>query len=243
MSTRQPSKTLMNYRFGEEYIARLNEDSALTSAHPDDCALFAGPPRLEMIPDIINNTAARENIFKLFGTFQSIQFSNAQTVVPIKSIGSSRYFYFTSNNPISFGFSTIMLKTDNLAKVIYTNLLAISGAPESIDAAFKDYIFNKVSDHMWFNIESELFSVPFGLGILWSNKERSFLGAAYIENALLVSYSTEITSGRQMLMESGSFIGDRIRPFAIEDIFNSNTEETNIFRDFSNSVKKYFGYE
>jgi len=242
--TRQPSTHLSNYRFGEEYIGRLNEDSALTSAHPDDCALFAGPPRIELIPQSVLNqaTGASSDIFKLFGTFQAINFSNSQAVTPVKAIGSSRYFYFTANQPIAFGFSLIMMKADCLAKVIYSNLLLSGNAKTALAQTFKNYVFNDADDTMWFNIESELFSVPFGLGILWSNKERTFLGAAYIENALLTGYSTDIASGRQLIMESGSFIGDRIRPFNIKYIFEA-TEEASSFKNFREEVSKYFGFK
>lgn len=246
MSNRTPSTHLTNYRFGEEYIGRLNEDSALTSAHPDDCALFAGPPRLELISDsALNMSPAKDNdVFRLFGTFQAINFGNAQSVIPVKAIGSSRFFYFTTNQPISFGFSLIMMKTDNLLKVIYNNLLLMGSSVKSaLKDAFEGYVFNDIEkDQMWFNIESEIFSIPFGLGILWSNKERSFLGAAYLENALLTSYSTDIVSGRQMLMESGSFIADRIRPFNIRAIFESEIPEAGSFKNFREEVKKYFGF-
>ncbi|MEO0271592.1 MAG: hypothetical protein ABIM30_00665 [candidate division WOR-3 bacterium] len=247
MVNRTPSTHLTNYRFGEEYIGRLNEDSALTSAHPDDCALFAGPPRLELIAQSMDNMAPDKDndVFRLFGTFQAINFGSAQSVIPVKAIGSSRFFYFTANQPVTFGFSLIMMKTDNLLKVIYNNLL-LMGAPvkAALKEAFEGYVFNDIEkDNMWFNLESEIFSIPFGLGVLWSNKERSFLGAAYFENALLTSYSTDIVSGRQMLMENGSFIADRVRPFNIRAIFESNIPEANVFSNFRKQVRKYFGFE
>ncbi len=236
---RQASTNLGNYRFGEDYIGRLNEDSALTSAHPDDCALFVGPPRLEMIGEL-TEALASSDIFKLFGTFQGVNFSNAQSVAPMKAIGSSRYFFFTTNQPVTFGFSLIMMKVDNLLKTIYNNFLAFLGdKKETTLAPFKGYTFNSFRDLMWFDIGGELFSIPFGLGILWSNKERSFLGSAYIESAMMANYSTDIVAGRQMIIESGSFIGDRIRPFDIGPMFEA-TEEAGSFIKFREEVQKYF---
>jgi len=238
--TRQPSTHLSNYNFGREYIGMLNEDAALRSAHPDDTALFVGPPRLSMINTAVLNS--EEPIFKLFGAFQAVNFAMTQQVVPAKAIGSSRYFFFTSNAPVSIGFSMLFMKPANLLKTIYTNLRAIIG-DSALNDAFGKYAFINADDNVWMNLDSELFSVPFGLGVLWSNKERSFIGAAYFENTMVVSFSTQITTGAQVLTESGSFTADRMMPFDLRAAFESDIPAAQQFDGFRESVYKYFGFD
>jgi len=62
------------------------------------------------------------------------------------------------------------------------------------------------------NLDSELFMVPFGLGILFRDKLHNDLGAVYLELCMINSWSLGVGAGQTMVMENVTILFDRARP-------------------------------
>lgn len=246
MPNRQASTNLSNYRFDEEFIGRINDDSALTMAHPDDTVLIAGPPRYILLTG--DNGPIDAAKISLFGSFQSCRIGMSQTDTMLKAIGSSEFFRATTNNPISIAMDAVFANGDNLLKVLYNNFINYMAGDDKDIKALQKYFGNEVArgimafsnkkTNYFTNLSSPIYSIPFGLGIIWANKLREIIGSIYIENVLIRDFATAVQAGATVIMESVTMIGSRLVPM---DFTNEEFTGDDRFNDLREQIEKYLG--
>lgn len=187
----------------EHHVERLLDNSAITAAHPDDTLFVAGPPRFQSDASFVQ---------KLLPVGQVLNFSvnNAAPVQPLTAIGSGRNFYVRGKSTVTGNIGRIFLNGRNLLRVLYTNAVQAN-----VDVSkFDDAAAVASSDEQYFiNLDSELFYIPFGLGVLFRDKMRQPIGGYYIELCMINSYSMQVAAGQPLMMENVSFLGDRQRAF------------------------------
>ena len=76
--------SLENWKYQDQYVERIMENAAYTSAHPDDTLVIAGPPRMKDI--------AANRMYPV-GMMQAFQASTQKPMVPVQTIGSGRSFF------------------------------------------------------------------------------------------------------------------------------------------------------
>lgn len=196
---------ISNWNFQNSYVERLMDHSALTSAHPDDTLVLAGPPRY------LGPTA--QNLWttmKPLGGVQNVQITSNNPVVPAQAIGSGRYFYLVGKPSHGINIARLFIKGKNLARAFYDNAIAAGIKPELFDD--KAAAVSGQNENFLANMDSELFKIPFGLAILFRDKIHEGLGAVYIELCLMTNWSVGFTAGQSMILENVNLIADRIRP-------------------------------
>ena len=78
-----------------------------------------------------------------------------------------------------------------------------------------------------FNMDSELFLVPFGIAVAFRDKSGGNLGSFYIESCMISSYSIGVAAGQNMVMENVNGSADRIFPIDLSDTATANFFNTN----------------
>lgn len=206
-----PTSWIKNYK--EQFVEHYHDTSQLTFIHPDDCLIVAGPPRLAM--------ASGSDSFHTIGFINSIQYTESRNVQPLKTIGSRRHVFSSTNTPVQIAISRMMLVGNNLLKSLYANATFGDGITDTnskydIKAGSRDGTW-------WTNIEEDVFRVPFGLGIIWESPATmahanhggtSHAAAEYFEVCTLVNRSQAIQSGQSVLMENVNMMADRVVPWS-----------------------------
>jgi hypothetical protein len=208
----RPSVTTTHSDWGfQNYeIERLMDHAALTSAHPDNTLIMAGPPRYE-------NTPAGEDANDTFwdkllplGMVQNFQCGQNLPVQPMMAVGSSRSFYLIGKAQGSASISRLFCNGRNLFRALSTNLKKIGVDPTKLD----DPAANSEDATAYFNMDSELFRVPLGLACFFYDKLHNGLGAFYLELCQIQSWAMGWGAGQTMIMENVNLLFDRLYPIS-----------------------------
>lgn len=212
---------LTNWNSQKSYIERPLSHSALIAAHPDTTIVLAGPPRL-----ISGDTTVENNIFPI-GMVQAVALTQRIPTTPMQAIGSGRLFYVSGKAQVGVTLQRLALKGKNLLKVLYSNALNLGVDPSNLDdiAALK-----KDSDTL-INLDSELFRIPFGLGMLYKDRLHHTISSYYLEMCAISDWSMQVAVGQNMILESVSIMCDRIYPYVFGSTPNDTHPETdNIYK-------------
>lgn len=197
--------SVTNWKFQNSYIERLMDHSALTSAHPDDTLILAGPPRM-VKPD---TTPVFEKMLPI-GMIQQMQLGGQIPTVPAMAIGSGRGFYLSSKAQYQGSIARLFVNGRNLLRALMTNAI-VAG----IDVTKFDDAAAASNDAKFFvNLDSELFRMPFGMAVLFRDKIHNDLGAVYLELCMLTGWNLGIGAGQSMIMENATFLYERARPMS-----------------------------
>ena len=222
-------------------IERIMDNAAYTSAHPDDTLVLVGPARFSTLGPNGSSTTSGTNSLLAVGMLQQMQVSQQRAVSPVQAIGSGRNYFLAGKPMVNFSIGRLFAKGPNLYKALYRNIMndaKLDGFNEfepATSPAYKDGIFN---------MDSELFLVPFGIAIAFRDKSGGNLGSFYIESCMISSYSIGIAAGQNMVMENVNGSADRIFPIDLSadmkaDFFRKSTSINNmdnIDTDLSNTV-------
>jgi hypothetical protein len=192
---------ITNWNPQNSCIERLMDNAAYTSAHPDDTLVLVGPARKSNATNFSDLTAV--------GMLQQMQVSQQRAVQPVQAIGSGRNYFLSSKPSVNFSVGRLFAKGPNLHRALYKNIISdanLSGFNPAEPAA-TDQHPNGV-----FNMDSELFLIPFGLVVAFRDKAGSNLGSFYIESCMIASYSIGIAAGQNVVMENVNGSADRILP-------------------------------
>ena len=192
---------ITNWNPQDSCIERLMDNAAYTSAHPDDTLVLVGPARMGNATDFSALTAV--------GMLQQMQVNQQRAVQPVQAIGSGRNYFLASKPSVSFSIGRLFAKGPNLHRALYKNIVSdtnISGFNPRAPAATKEHP-NGV-----FNMDSELFLIPFGLVVAFRDKDGSNIGSFNIESCMIGSYSIGIAAGQNVVMENVNGSADRILP-------------------------------
>ena len=209
-------------------IERLMDNAAYTSAHPDDTLVLVGPARYS---NVVAGDGNGSNLTAV-GMLQQMQISQQRAVQPAQAIGSGRNYFLAGKPSVQFSIGRLFAKGPNIHRALYKNIISnddLVGFNPDEPAVSKTY-----TDGV-FNLDSELFLVPFGLCLLFRDKSGGNLGNFYIESCMISSYSVGVASGQNVIMENVNGMADRVLP--IDMAVNNDAATGNFFRRDNAGIK------
>jgi hypothetical protein len=197
------------WRFQQTYIERLMDHAALSSAHPDDTLILAGPPRFASSA----NAVAEFFTTKLLpmGMVQQMQVTQQKPTTPMQAIGSGRSFFVSGKAQGSASIARLFVNGRNLLRALYTNAVTAGIDVRTFDdpAAYSQA---KTPPKFFANLDSELFLIPFGMAMIFRDKIHNEIGAFYLELCQVNTWAVSVGAGQTMIMENVNMMFDRLLP-------------------------------
>ncbi len=195
------------WKFQRSHIERLMDHAALTSAHPDDTLILAGPARYGLTPA---GGASKDFFEKLLpiGMVQSFNAVLQKPTQPMQAIGSARTFYVSGKAQGNANMARLFVNGRNMLRVLYTNAMQ-AGLDVS---GFDDKAATEGDSTFFINLDSELFLIPFGMACFFRDKLHNSIGAFYLELCALNSYNIGFNAGQNLILEQVSMLFDRALP-------------------------------
>ena len=203
----------------DSYVERVMDNAAYTSAHPDDTLVMAGPPRM---PDPTKG-AIHDQLLAI-GHLQSVSFSATKPTQPMMAIGSGRSFFVSGKAQGQVGIGRLFVNGRNILRVLHHNVRRSGLGVHKMD----DRAALKMESQYYTNLDSELYLIPLGLGVLFRDKVHDLLGGFYIELSMITSYSISLNAGQSMIMEQTSLVYDRMLPFAEETVMGYDVDKNTL---------------
>lgn len=201
------TKGLQTWNSQQRTVERYTDNSAYTSAHPDDTLVLAGPPRRA---DVGNGELPGWQSLLAIGMLQGFQFSSQKPTQPLQAIGSGRSYYVSGKSQTTWRMGRLFCNGRNLLRVLYHNAVA-GGVPVQ---NFDDPAVAQDSSEIYYgNLDSELYYVPFGIGVIFRDKIKDLIGAVYLELCMIQTYGLGFNAGQSMVMEDVGGMCDRVLPF------------------------------
>lgn len=211
LGTIQEGSFSTSWDYKGSFVSKLKEDGlerfSQFSASPDATLLFAGPARftglgsgtVDLIP---------------IGLVDNMSMQSDNGLMRLFEIGSARSFFVRGKQTHSISLSKLLADQSNilnaLSKAAYRPNMAIDGSraagPTSPNA------------DIMMNIDSEYFSVPFGLLLLMKTRGGNtdgygkVLTALYLESCMFQNYSFSVASTQPVIAENVSIQYDRPVP-------------------------------
>jgi hypothetical protein len=224
-----------SWAFQQSYIERLMDHSALTSAHPDDTLVLAGPPRM-VGPRDAGGATFTSKLLPL-GMVQQMQVAQNKPTTPMQAIGTGRLFFVSGKAQGTASIARLFVNGRNLLRALYTNAVQSGIDPTKFDdeAAYNDGSENV--SKFFANLDSELFLIPFGLAVFFRDKIHDEVGAFYLELCALSTWAIAIGAGQTMILENVTMMFDRLRPYTAGDVGMAGQSRANYDpQDASNSA-------
>jgi hypothetical protein len=208
------TKGLETWKTNSNHVERPLDNASFDAAHPDDTLLYVGPARKGVVQP--GRTGPRSMM--AFGICNTISLQSSAPVMPMMAIGSARSFMLRGKSQTNFSLQRAMLSGRNMLRALYHNAVETPG----LDASqFDDPAALSRNSSFFINLDSELFYIPFGLGITIRTKGKSYVAGIYMELGMLNSYSLSIQSGQSMIGEGCTGLCDRLLPFQASDAIGS----------------------
>lgn len=194
------------------HVERLLDNAPLISAHPEDTLVFAGPARR-------HGDNFLEKLLPI-GMLQNFNTGQNKPLQPMGGIGSRRNFFLSGRSQNNFSMSRLFMNGRNLLRVLATQAVQAGVDLSRLNVRPIDEQTLAVPDDgpEWkflCNLDSELFAVPFGLGILFKDKREKLIGGLYLELANFNNWGLGFSMGQNMIAEQVSGLFDRVVPFTI----------------------------
>jgi len=206
------TKGISSWNTQNNNVERLMDNAAYTSAHPDDTLVLAGPPRFNSVDLTDNSTSAWQTLLAI-GMLQTFQISSQKPTQPMQAIGSGRAFFVSGKSMTTWRIGRLLTNGRNLLRVLYHNAVAGGVQVQHFDDPVVPQTGGTSHALFFCNLDSELFYVPFGLGVLFKDKTSQALGSFYVELAMISTYTIGFTSGQNMVLEDVGGMCDRLVPF------------------------------
>jgi len=206
------TRNLNSWRFQDQYVERVMDNAAYTSAHPDDTLVLAGPARVDTV-DTANTSGASIQSLLAIGMLQNVQFSQQKNTTPVQAIGSGRSFFVSGKAQGQGSMQRLFVNGRNLLRVLYHNARSKALPVELLD----DPVARSVQSSYYINLDSELYLIPFGLGTVFRTKGHDIVGGFYAELSMISQYTVSFQAGANMIAEQVVFMFDRLMPFG-EDV-------------------------
>lgn len=211
------TRNLENWRFQDQYVERVMDNAAYTSAHPDDTLTLAGPARRDDSSVSETNGTTFGSLLAI-GMTQNIVISQVKTTTPVMAIGSGRSFFVSGKAQGNGSIARLFVNGRNLLRVLYHNARSANFPVENLD----DKPADSAGAKYYINLDSELYLVPFGLGTIFRSKAHDFVGGFYAELTMIQSYNISIQAGANMIAEQVAFMFDRLLPFGEDGEFGGS---------------------
>jgi hypothetical protein len=192
------------------YVSQLAEDGyerfSQYSATPDTTAMFAGPARF-------TGLAGDTGMLLPIGLTDGINMSMDSQLVRLYEIGSNRAFFSRGKTVAGITFSKMLADQSNILKVLTQNAYRPT---MNTDGQKAPGALSPNPDIMM-NLDSEFFSVPFGLLIVFKTRgggtgTGKVLSAVYLEYCMFAQYNFNIASTAPVIVEGVSIQYDRPVP-------------------------------
>lgn len=220
MPTPSVVSSTTNWKFQRSHVERLMDHAALTSAHPDDTLILAGPARYMGNSDSLGGDvgAFQEKLLPV-GMVQAFSANLTKPTQPMMAIGSGRNFYVSGKAQGAAQIARLFVNGRNLLRVLYTNAVqAQLDVSRFNDPAAVFQTGNTGTGNSFFmNLDSELFLIPFGMACYFRDKIHNRLGAFYMELCMINSFNVAFNAGQNMILENVSMLFDRALPIGMGD--------------------------
>jgi hypothetical protein len=220
--------TADQWKFQQSYIERMMDHSALTSAHPDDTLVLAGPARAGFNSTATSAGGAQNDILAQMlplGMLQSFNAMFQKPTQPMQAIGSGRLFFVSGKSQGQAQIARLFCNGRNLLRALYTNAVqAKLDVSKFDDPACATAFDSGDSDAKYvINLDSELFLIPFGLACFFRDKAHDHLGAFYLELCMINSYNIAYNAGQSLILENVSILFDRALPIRVQSNVGGDT--------------------
>ena len=192
------TRNLESWRFQDQYVERVMDNAAYTSAHPDDTLVLAGPARVDTV-DTANTTGTSIQSLLAIGMLQNVQFSQQKNTTPVQAIGSGRSFFVSGKAQGQGSMQRLFVNGRNLLRVLYHNARAKAIPLEQLD---DKPVARSVQEQYYINLDSELYLIPCGLGTVFRTKAHDFVGGFYAELTMISQYTVSFQAGANMIAGS-----------------------------------------
>ena len=213
-----------SWSFQQSYVERLMDHAALTSAHPDDTLILAGPARYGASATPADDPAPLASCLAV-GMVQNINVTQTKPTQPLMAIGSGRVFFVSGKAQGTAAMARLFVNGRNLLRVLHTNAIQSNVDPNLFD----DRAALPGLSQFFANLDSELFLVPFGLACLFRDKVHNILGAFYLELCMVNNWTINFSAGQNLILENVNILFDRLIPInmgtagAHPELDNANT--------------------
>jgi len=211
------TRNLQNWRFQDQYVERVMDNAAYTSAHPDDTLVLAGPARVDTVNIGEADGSSIQSLLAI-GMLQNVQFGQTKQTQPVQAIGSGRSFFVSGKAQGQGIMQRLFVNGRNLLRVLYHNARAAELPVQLLD----DKAANSVESKFYINLDSELYLIPFGLGTIFRTKAHDFVGGFYSELTMISNYSVSFQAGANMIAEQVQFMFDRLMPFGEDSLVTTD---------------------
>jgi hypothetical protein len=204
-----------SWAFQQNNIERLMDHAALTSAHPDDTLILAGPARYGAYrTQAADQSTILDGGLLPIGMVQSFNAMLQKPTQPMQAIGSGRMFFVSGKAQGNAQIARLFVNGRNLLRVLYTNAVQAGLDVSQFDdkACITNPTGGQTGSTFFMNLDSELFLIPFGLACFFRDKIHNKLGAFYLELCALNSYNIAFNAGQNMILENVSLLFDRALP-------------------------------
>lgn len=199
------TKSLGTWNFQRNHVERMLDNSTYDAAHPDDTLLLAGPAR----KGVVRPNSPRS--LMAIGQCQSFSIQTQVPVMPLMALGSGRSFFLRGKSQSSWSLQRVLVNGRNILRALYHNAVESGvNVDQFDDPAAPEGVPNS---QFFANLDSELFYIPIGLGVVMRTKAHTLVGGAYLEVCLINSWSLGAQAGQSMFAESISGLCDRVLPY------------------------------
>lgn len=208
-----------------EYVDRLASGDGLErfsqgSLTPDTTILFAGPARFSD-SDVTNRLHP-------LGLVDSFSYQTQNSLQPLWEIGSNRTFFTRGKSQNSIQVGAMLADHASLMNAL-TQESYNAETGQVNDTGTADLYVNTAGTkspgvgNLWFNLDSEALSVPFGILMTFKTKGQTgsdslngnIMGAVYLENCHLSNFQFQVSAQAPVISENVGIMFDRAVPVAV----------------------------
>jgi hypothetical protein len=215
------------WKMQDNYVERIMDNAAYTAAHPDDTLVMAGPPRVPGVRGSTtpqNQSKALQDQLLAIGHLQTVQFQQQKPTQPVMAIGSGRSFFVSGKAQGQANLGRLFVNGRNLLRILQHNARRNDMPVEKMD----DRAANRYQSQFYVNLDSELYLVPMGLGVIFRDKIHDLLGGFYVELTMITSYAIAFSAGQNMILEQSNLVFDRMLPFFETDYMKYDVPKATI---------------
>jgi hypothetical protein len=198
-----------------EYVSSLSEEGyerfSQYSATPDTTILFAGPARF-------TGLAGDTGSLLPIGLADGINYSSDAQLARLYEIGSNRAFFTRGKTISAISFSKMLADQQNILRALTLNAYRPVMNVDGTKAPGAD----SPNPDIMMNLDSEYFSVPFGLLMVFKTRgggagTGKILSALYLENCMFAGYNFNVTATAPVIVEGISIQFDRPVPVSFSN--------------------------
>lgn len=215
------------WKMQDNYVERIMDNAAYTAAHPDDTLVMAGPPRVPLPKTGTTSAGTDKSLQKqllAIGHLQTVQFQQQKPTQPVMAIGSGRSFFVSGKAQGQATLGRLFVNGRNLLRVLQHNARQHDLPVQDMD----DRAANRYKSQFYVNLDSELYLIPMGLGVIFRDKVHDLLGGFYTELVMITSYAIAFSAGQNMILEQSNLVFDRMLPFFETDIMKYDVPKATI---------------